>query len=244
MDIIFFCVNIPIFLRLPMNQRNKSLFENKTVQSSLLIVWKNEDRGLFNLDMTSLTKTLILKHMKHDTTAAELSSLKERCEQILPLPCTLFDTFVQEINFEILKAKVTANKRIYTEHLIERYPEVKGYSRILDTYALNHAAAVIWFEQQKWGMHEMVDAEIQNYFLGTCLPWLIDRINREQSKQEGKTTVDHSRLVLGILSKFNGITRTSIFGTALITFRGFEPGATFVAPGLGMPIFFLLLLLI
>jgi hypothetical protein len=92
-----------------------------------------------------------------------------------------------------LKAKVASVKKIYTKSLSARYPEVKGYPRILDIYALVHSASVMWFEQQMWGMHDMVDTCIQDYFLGTCLHWLIERINKEQARQDVSSRSDHSR---------------------------------------------------
>jgi hypothetical protein len=180
--------------RLPVNQVNAARFENNTVHSSLLVVWKNEDRGLFHFDMTCLTKTLILKHLRQeDTTEAELHGMKNSCDVILPLPCTLFETFVREIDFECLKATVANIKMEYSASLGESHPEMKGCPRIIDTYALVHAATVMWFDQQNWGMQEMVNAAVQDFFLDTCIPWLIDRIGKEQARQDVGSSADHSR---------------------------------------------------
>jgi hypothetical protein len=192
--------------RLPVNQKSAARFENNTVCSSLLVAWKNEDRQLLHFDFTCLTKCLILLHVKQDCSLSDMSEKRNKLQDMMQESSCLFPSFVTSIDFDLLKAKVSSLKDLYLKVLVAQFPVVETCPRILDIYALTHAAALLWVEKQTWtdesheSMLDYANAALTSFFTETCLPFLIKRIQLEQDRQSGssaklselvKTFADH-----------------------------------------------------
>jgi hypothetical protein len=170
--------------KLPINQKNIGTFENKTVQSNVFVVWKNEDRSLPHFDFTCLTKALVLINEVQDTPKTTLADRGEQYLQHKEASSYLFSYLVREINVSDLKAKAKEIKAMYIRKLSTEYNNLLDYPRVLDTYSLNHAATHLLIEQLSWKVDTVNISEVlKSYILERCLPKLIRRIEQEKKRE-------------------------------------------------------------
>lgn len=181
--------------KLPINARNARSFENAEVNSSAVIVWRNEDRQLAHFGFTSLSKSLIVINEKHDgEMMGKLQELRETCTHIRKASSALYAHLVMRVDMARMKKDAEHFRQIYRARLEDNYPDIGDHPRILDTYSTIQAGYKQWIDLIRTADEESYEDELTNYIVDRCLPWLMERLQSEKEREIRKDTLlQHSR---------------------------------------------------
>ena len=168
--------------------------DDHTVRTGLVLIFRNELRGLAFLNLTSLTKSLF-QFQKRMEDRLHQQGCQSHIMEMEAVASTIYATFFRTEKLDDIVSQL--------DGLVVRYKEamkkggapsvVENVDRIVENYALLHLATLTWIAQCGYKFNlpgteqEMdPDKEIFQYFCQTCIPEVSKMVVVNQSPVKGR----------------------------------------------------------
>ena len=151
----------------------KRFSHNAQPSSGLLYIWAHEKSTLPKISVTSLSKGVFLIHCDNPLGIEKYNDLDKAWRAKAESAPRLFRTLLQNIDLDQLQTE--ANKLVleYVKELSKEYSValLNDANRLLKQYSLVQVAAEMFVEKANLGLD--IKAEIQTYFVETCIPYIL-----------------------------------------------------------------------
>ena len=175
------------------------MFGQTTPSCGGLFVWPNEEAFLLGASNSALTKGIFLYFKKNNFTAEDFRNFDINLQEKKSSAPHIFLSLIQKPNLNYLEEESHKIMQTYIETLTPKINHINN--RLLQQYSLIHAASKQFIENI--GLSPDILNDMQNYFLDTCIPFVLKKLEKNVLEEKIRDTKEPEVLFINKLKELN-----------------------------------------